>query len=131
MALSRTSFRAVRMVYINIGHLLQTSDGQTWHHGEPMGIKLDSEVNETKDQALAIAYAYLGIPIVLPAHWRILHKYSLVEAWKALLDNVRDLVASCMMFPIVSDLPEDHYNGLIFSVVCPHFSEHHYNADSM
>jgi hypothetical protein len=31
----------------------------------------------------------------------------------------------------VSDLPENHYNGLVFSVIRPHFSEHHYNADGM
>jgi hypothetical protein len=36
-----------------------------------------------------------------------------------------------MMFPIISNLPEDHHNGLTFLVVCPHFSKHHYNTDSM
>jgi hypothetical protein len=96
---------------------------QTWCHGEPIGIKLDLEVEGTKDKALAVVYVYLGIPITLPAGWSIPCEYSLLEARKALLDNVWDLVASCVMFPIV--LPEDHYDGLTFSVIHPHFSEHH------
>jgi hypothetical protein len=33
-----------------------------------MGIKLDPEVDEAKDRALA--YTYLGVPIALPADWR-------------------------------------------------------------
>jgi hypothetical protein len=53
----------------------------------------------------------------------------LLEAQKALLDDVRDLATPQTMFPIISDLPEDHYDGLTFSVICPHFSEHHYNAN--
>jgi hypothetical protein len=27
--------------------------------------------------------------------------------------------------------PKNHYDGLVFSVIRPHFSEHHYNADGM
>jgi hypothetical protein len=96
-----------------------------------MGIKLDPEVDETKDRALAMAYMYLSVPIALPAHWRILREYSLLEARKALLDNIQDLVTSCTMFPIISDLPKDHYDSLTFSVIHPHFSKHHYNANSM
>jgi hypothetical protein len=56
--------------YINVGHLLQTSDGQSWRYGEPVGIKLDPEFDEAKDKALAMAYTYLGVPITLPADWR-------------------------------------------------------------
>jgi hypothetical protein len=52
--------------YINVGHLLRTSDRRTWHHGKPIGIKLDSKVNKTKDQALAVAYVYLSVHIDLP-----------------------------------------------------------------
>jgi hypothetical protein len=33
------------------------------------------------------------------------------------------------LLPIISDLPEDHYDGLTFSVIFPHFSEHRYNAN--
>jgi hypothetical protein len=94
-----------------------------------MGIKLGLEVNEVKGRALALAYVYLGVPIALPAGWRIPREYSLLEAREALLGNVRDLVTSCTSFPIISDLPEDHYNGLTFSVVRPHFPEHCYNTD--
>jgi hypothetical protein len=117
--------------YINISHLLRTANGQSWHYGKPVGIKLDPEVDKVKGRALALAYAYLSVPITLAAGWRIPQEYSLLEAREALLGNVRDLVTSHTSFPIISDLPEDHYNGLTFSVVCPHFPEHHYNADSM
>jgi hypothetical protein len=92
-----------------------------------MGIKLDPEVNEAKGRALALAYTYLSVPIVLPASWRIPREYSLLEVREALLGDVRDLVTSCT--PIISDLPEDHYHGLTFSVVRPHFLEHRYNID--
>jgi hypothetical protein len=37
-----------------------------------VGIKLDPEVDEVKGRALALAYAYFSVPIVLPAGWRIL-----------------------------------------------------------
>ena len=33
------------------------------------------------------------------------------------------------VFPIILELPEDDYDGLTFSTVRPHFSEHRYNAD--
>jgi hypothetical protein len=61
--------------------------------------------------------------------WRIPREYSLLEARKALLDDVKDLVTSCTTFPNVSDLPKNHYNGFVFLVIHPHFSEHRYNTD--
>jgi hypothetical protein len=76
-----------------------------------------------------MAYTYLSVPVALPADWRFPREYSLLEARKALLDDIRDLVTSHAKFPITSDLPEDHYDGLMFSVIHPHYSEHHYNTD--
>jgi hypothetical protein len=55
----------------------------------------------------------------------------LLEAQEALLGDVQDLVTSRTSFPIISDLPKDHYDRLTFLVICPHFPEHRYNADGM
>jgi hypothetical protein len=92
---------------------------------------LDPEFDEAKDRALTMAYAYLGVHVTLPADWRFPQEYSLLEAQKALLDDIRDLATSHAKFPITSDLPEDHYDGLTFSAIRPHYSEHRYNADGM
>ena len=115
--------------YINIGQLLRTSDERSWRYGKPIGIKLDPDGDEAKDAALAMAYAYLGVPVAPSVDLRIPRAYSLREAREVMLDNVRDFVASCTTFPIISDLAEDRYDGLTFLVVCPRFSNYHYNAD--
>ena len=96
---------------------------------EPIGIKLDPDGDEAKDGALAMAYAYLGVPVAPSVDLRIPRAYSLREAREVMLDDVRDFVASRTTFPIISDLAEDRYDGLTFLVVRPRFSNHRYNAD--
>jgi hypothetical protein len=74
-------------------------------------------------------YAHLAVPISLPTDWKIPDKYSLLDARRALLDNVQGPPASHAVFPIIDELPENHYDGLTFTTIRPHYSEHHYNAD--
>ena len=78
---------------------------------------------------MALAYAYLRIPISLPTDWKVPDEYSLQDTQKALLDNIHCPMTPRAKFPALSELPEDHYDYLIFSVVCPHYPEHRYNAD--
>jgi hypothetical protein len=115
--------------YINAGHLLLNPSNWTWHFGKPIGIKLDPTDVKTLDRGLGLAYAYLAIPISLPADWKVPQRYSLQDARKALLDDLDCLTTPRATFSEITDLPEDHYNNLTFSVVRPQFSEHRYNAD--
>jgi hypothetical protein len=42
---------------------------------------------------------------------------------------VQDPTEAQAVYPLISGLPEDHYDGLIFTTVWPHYSELRYNAD--
>jgi hypothetical protein len=115
--------------YVNIGHLLLNPARPSWRYSEPVGISLDPEEVKAQDQDLVLAYAYLATPISLPAGWKVPNEYSLLDARKALLNNVHAPATLQATFPCITDLPEDHYDGLLFSVIRPNYSEHRYNAD--
>jgi hypothetical protein len=115
--------------YTNVGHLLLNPKQSAWHYSDPVGLRADLSDVDNKDQALALAYLYLSIPISLPTSWELPCNYSLQDTRRALLDNVQGPTATRAIYPIISKLPEDHYDGLTFTAVCPHFSEHCYNVD--
>jgi hypothetical protein len=115
--------------YVNAGHLLLNHGNRTWRFGEPVGIELDPTDVKTLDRGLALAYAYLAVPISLPTDWKVPERYSLQDAQKALLDDLDCPTTPHATFSEITDLLEDHYDNLTFSVVRPQFSEHHYNAD--
>ena len=48
---------------------------------------------------------------------------------RALLDKVQDPTDAQAVYPLISELPEDHYDGLVFTAVRPNYSELRYNAD--
>ena len=114
---------------MNAGHLLLNLDKTAWRYSEPVGIKFKPTDAQTQNRDLALAYVYLRVPISLPADWKVPDKYSLQDARKALLDNICCPATPQAKFPALSELPEDHYDYLIFSVVRPHDPEHRYNAD--
>lgn len=115
--------------YSNVGHLLLNPKQSAWHYGDPVGLQANlSDIND-KDQALALAYLYLSIPISLPTSWEAPHNYLLQDAQRALLDDMQGLTATQAVYPIISELPKDHYDGLTFTAVHPRFLEHCYNAD--
>ena len=74
---------------MNAGHLLLNPDETAWHYGEPAGIKFEPTDAQTQDRDLALVYAYLRVPISLPADWKVPDEYSLQDARKALLDDIR------------------------------------------
>ena len=74
---------------------------------------------------MALAYDFFAIP-----KWHSPENYTLLDARKAFLDNVLPPASPHFTFPIITELPEDHYDGLTFSVIHPQYSEARYNADS-
>jgi hypothetical protein len=115
--------------YANVGNLLLNPDQHAWRHGDPVGIEADSTTFDPTDRDLALAYAHLAVPISLPTDWKIPDKYSLLDAHRALLDDIQGPPALRTVFPIIDELPENHYDGLTFTTIRPHYSEHRYNAD--
>ena len=115
--------------YINMGHLLLNPEQWTWHLGDPVGIQAELAGADAEDQALALAYSYLSTPISLPADWKLPRDYTLLDVRRALLDKVQDLTDARAVYPLISELPEDHYDGLAFIAVQPNYSELCYNAD--
>ena len=78
--------------YVNAGHLLLNPDETAWRYGEPVGIKFELTDAQTQNQDLALAYAYLCIPISLSTNWKVPDEYSLQDTQKALLDDICCLV---------------------------------------
>jgi hypothetical protein len=115
--------------YINVGHLLLNPEQRAWHLGDPVGIRAELTGTNAEDQALAFAYSYLAIPISLPADWELPRNYALLDACRVLLDKVQDPTEVRAVYPLISGLPEDHYDGLVFTTVPPHYSELRYKAD--
>jgi hypothetical protein len=115
--------------YINIGHRLLNPESRTWRHGEPVGVELDSDTADPADRNLALAYNFFAVPIALSPEWHSPENYTLLDARKAFLDNVLFPASPRFTFPTITELPEDHYDGLTFSVVHPQYSEARYNAD--
>ena len=115
--------------YINIGHRLLNPESRTWRYGEPVGVELDSDTADPQDRNLALAYDFFAVPISLLPEWHSPKNYTLLDARKAFLDNVLPPASLRFTFPIITELPEDHYDGLTFSVVHPQYSEARYNAD--
>ena len=114
---------------MNAGHLLLNPNETAWCYGKLVGIKFEPANAQTQNQDLALVYAYLRIPISLPTGWKVPDEYSLQDAQKALPDDIHCPMTPRAKFPALSELPEDHYDYLVFSVVRPHYPEHHYNAD--
>ena len=54
-------------------------------------------------------------PTSLPADWELPHNYMLLDACRALLDKVQDPTDTRAVYPLISELPEDHYDSLIFT----------------
>ncbi len=115
--------------YTNVCQLLLEPANKEWACGEPIGIKMDLANADDQDRELAIAYAYLKVPIELPGDWVIPGNYSLRDAQAALLSEGRGSVVGRLNFPVVQELPGDDYDALVFSDVRPNFSVHRYNAD--
>jgi hypothetical protein len=115
--------------YLNACHRLLHPDNVEWPHGEPIGIAFDSAKADDKDKDLAIAYAFLKVPIQLPEAWKIPDDYSLQDAQAALLSDGRGSARNRLSFPIIELLPDTDYDALEFCKVRPRYAEHRYNAD--
>ena len=117
--------------YTNVCQSLLETAEKEWACGEPIGIKFDLANADSRDRELAIAYAYLKVPIELPSDWVIPRNYSLLNAQAALLSEGRGSVMGCLAFSVIPELPGDDYDALVFSDVRPNFSTHRYNADGL
>ncbi len=115
--------------YTNVCRLLLEPAKEDWACGEPIGINFDPIEATDQDRELAVAYAFLKLPIKLPSAWTIPKDYSLRDAQAALLSEGRGSVAGRLSFPILQGLIGTDYDALIFSEVRPNFSVHRYNAD--
>ncbi len=117
--------------YTNVSRLLLEPTKEEWACGEPIGIDLDTANVDIQDRDLAIAYAFLRVPINLPSNWKIPSQYSLRDAQAALLSEGRGSVLGHLTFPVLEQLPGDDYDALVFSDVRPNFPSHRYSADGM
>ena len=115
--------------YTNVCHLLLNPTREDWACGKPIGISFDPTDADDQDRELAIAYAFLKLPIELPSTWTIPQDYSLRDVQAALLSEGRGLVVNRLSFPILQNLPGTDYDALVFSEVRPNFSVHRYNAN--
>ena len=115
--------------YLNACHRLRNPDSDDWLRGEPVGIEFDIENADEKDKNLAIAYAFLKVPIQLPSSWVIPDNYSLQDAQAALLSDGRGSATGRLSFPLLLELPDTDHDRLEFSQVRPQYAEHRYNAD--
>jgi hypothetical protein len=79
--------RSAMLCYLNACHRLLHPDNAEWPRGEPIGIAFDLAKADDKDKDLAIAYAFLKVPIQLPDAWKIPDDYSLQDAQAALLSD--------------------------------------------
>jgi hypothetical protein len=108
--------------YTNVCQLLLEPANKEWACGEPIGIKFDLVNADSQDRELAVAYAYLKVPIELPSDWVIPSNYSLHDAQAALLSEGHGSVSGRLAFPVIQVLPGDDYDALVFSNVWPKFS---------
>ena len=73
--------------FVNAGQLLLDPAVREWKYGEPVGISFKTTDSKEEDCGLALAYAFLEIPISLPEGWTHSQGYALQDAQMALLSN--------------------------------------------
>jgi len=115
--------------YANACHRLLHPNRDDWPNGEPIGIDFNLENIDDKDKELALAYAFLKVPIQLPESWAIPANYSLQDARAALLSDGRGSATGRLSFPSISELPDTDHDAMEFSKVRPDYAEHRYNGD--
>ena len=115
--------------YVNACYRLLNPGGPGWTCSEPVGINFDPTTADDNDRSLALAYAYLKVPISLPSSWAIPENYSVHDARAALFSDGRGSAKGRLSFATLPDLPETDPDTLTFTRVRPNYSEHRYNAD--
>ena len=116
--------------YVSACYRLLNPEGPGWTCSGLVGIDFDPAKAEDNDRDLALAYAYLKVPISLPSSWAIPENYSLQDAQAVLLSNKRGSAKGRLSFATLLELPETDHDALIFSRVRPDYAEYRYNADS-
>ena len=114
---------------MNTCYRLRHPDKDDWPCGEPVGIEFDPVNANDKDKELALAYAFLKVPIKLPDSWAIPENYSLQEAQAALFSEGQGSATGRLTFSTILELPETDHDALVFSRVRPQCPEHRYNTD--
>lgn len=115
--------------YVNLCHLISNFETPEWHEGEPVGVHINPNDIDDQDRELAIAYAFLRVPINCPESWTIPGKYTLRNAQATLLEHKRSSGVMPLSFPSLHDLKGDDYDALEFVDVRPKYPAHRYNAD--